>query len=244
MIRLLVVMLLLSLAIASSAKAGVMAASTRVIYQASDREKSLMLVNTNPYPVIVQSWVDTGKGDPLSANAPFVILPAVFRMAPQGIQGLRILFNQETLPADRESAFWLNLYEVPPMGSSVPDAKRVMLAMNTQLKIFYRPKGLSMQLDEAVPRLIFRLRNNGKEWFIECENPTPLNVSFTSITLMVGHAEKRVEQQPDMMVTPFTKKEYTVADIGYPAAKSRLRFRYLDDSGVQHDQEADVVYQH
>ena len=106
--RLLTIGLLL-MTLAAPAAAGVMAASTRVVYPAGEREKSLMLVNTNNYPVIVQSWVDDGTGNPDTANAPFVVIPSVFRLAPKAVQGIRLLFSQTPLPKDRESVFWLNL---------------------------------------------------------------------------------------------------------------------------------------
>ncbi|WP_285803371.1 fimbria/pilus periplasmic chaperone, partial [Escherichia coli] len=41
-----------------------MPSQSRVIFNASDRMQSLMLVNTNSYPVVVQTWADNGEGDP------------------------------------------------------------------------------------------------------------------------------------------------------------------------------------
>jgi len=231
---------LLSLAFITPAQAGVMAASTRVIYQAGERDKSLMLVNTNDYPVIVQSWVDSGAGDIDAANAPFIVTPPVFRLAPQSIQGLRIMYNQEPLPADRESVFWLNLYEIPPVSKEMKESRRLTLAMNTQLKIFYRPKGLKMTLEEAVSKLTFRLQQDNGHWFIECDNPTPLNVSFTSISVSDGSAERQVESQPDMMTPPFSKKSYAITGLNSVTHKQALRFRYLDDAGEQHSVNASV----
>jgi len=228
---------LLAWLLITPAQAGVMASSTRVIYQATDREKSLMLVNTNDYPVIVQSWVDDGTGDPDSAHAPFVILPPVLRVAPKGIQSLRILYNQEPLPTDRESVFWLNLYEIPSAIGKVKDERKLALAMNTQQKIFYRPKGISLSLKDAVSRLSFHLKHDGAQWFIECVNPTPLHISFTSITLLNGSSESAVQQQPDMMTAPFSTKNYALKDVSNLTNKGTIRFRYLDDAGEQHSVE-------
>lgn len=214
--------------------AGILAASTRVIYPADAREQSLMLVNTNNYPVIVQSWVDNGSGDPQSASAPFVVLPSVFRLAPQALQGLRIIYNQELLPSDRESVFWLNLYEIPPNSNEERDSKSLTLAMNTQLKIFYRPGEITAKQKEAVNKLEFRFRTDGSHGYIECSNPSPLHVSFTSIALMKGSTEQKVELQPDMMIAPFSKKEYVLQGVTQITADSVIRFRYLDDAGTQH----------
>jgi len=46
-------------------------------------------------------------------KSPFVILPAVFRMQPAGIQSLRVFYNGAALPSNKESVVWLNLYEIP-----------------------------------------------------------------------------------------------------------------------------------
>ncbi|HAN5216354.1 TPA: molecular chaperone, partial [Escherichia coli] len=50
------VLLLLTVLFVQSVEAGIMPASSRMIYRDGDREKTLMLVNTNDYPVLVQSW--------------------------------------------------------------------------------------------------------------------------------------------------------------------------------------------
>ena len=230
----LVAVVFILLAGISSATAGVMASSTRVIYPAGEREKSLMLVNTNGYPVIVQSWIDDGTGNPDTAKAPFVVIPPVFRLAPQGIQGVRLLFDQTPMPQDRESVFWLNLYEIPPVKGVAADARRVTLAMNTQMKIFYRPKTLTMLLEEALPKLVFRLRHDKERWWVECENPTPLHISLIAISVQEGAVERRIEQQMDMMVAPFSKKNYVVIGALGSTRKHQLHLRYLDDAGEKH----------
>lgn len=215
--------------------AGIMAATTRVIYPADAREKSLMVVNTNPYPVILQTWVDQGAGDPETAKAAFISLPPVFRLEPGEMKGVRIIYNHESLPQDRESLFWLNLYEIPPekkeKGQLASDL--LMLMMNTQLKIFYRPEGLILTPEQAVKKLSFRLLHEGENWFVECHNPGPLHISFTSIMLLNGKQEQDVRQEADMMVPPFSKRRYPVSALsGPPAENGRIRFHYLDDNGV------------
>ncbi len=64
------VLLLLTVLFVQSVEAGIMPASSRMIYRDGDREKTLMLVNTNDYPVLVQSWVDNGEGSPEAASPP------------------------------------------------------------------------------------------------------------------------------------------------------------------------------
>jgi len=164
--------------------AGLLAAATRVIVGEGQRDVSLMLANTNDYPVIVQTWVDRGEANP-DVLAPFVSLPSVFHLPPQAVQGLRILLvDAQTLPRDRESVFWLNLHEVPPTRNATAREPRdtLALAMNTALKIFYRPKDLP-RVDVAA-QLRFALERVAGTWVITCRNPTPYHASFTTLEVV------------------------------------------------------------
>lgn len=100
-----------------TASAGIIASTTRVVFREGQTQQSLMVVNTNPWPIIVQTWVDEGDITvmPGHVKTPFVVVPALFRLQPKAMQGLRLIYNQASLPADRESVFWLNLYEIPPL---------------------------------------------------------------------------------------------------------------------------------
>mgnify|MGYP002755687489 CR=1 FL=1 len=74
--------LLLALA-AMGAQAGIIASATRVIFREGDTEKTLMLLNTNGYPIVAQTWVDDGdvNAAPELSRAPFVtqrFRPATF----------------------------------------------------------------------------------------------------------------------------------------------------------------------
>lgn len=120
-----------------------------------------MLLNTNGYPIVAQTWVDNGdvNAAPELSRAPFVTLPSVFALPPSALKGLRILFAGAALPTDRESVFWLNLYEIPPSQPTTPPlASRVTLAMNTQMKIFYRPKALKGNAENAAEAVSFTLQ--------------------------------------------------------------------------------------
>lgn len=206
-----------------TAISGIMPASSRVIYHSAEREKTLMLVNTNDYPIVVQSWVDNGEGSPDAVTAPFVVIPPVFRLAAGSIQGLRIVYNHDPLPQDKESVFWLNLYEIPP-GNSSNDPFHLTLAMNTQLKIFYRPEAVIITPDDVVHKLTYRLGYDGRAGYIELRNPTPLHISFGSIR--VGNT--KVIQESDMMIRPFSQQRYRL--VGNDIS-GKVIVSYLGDNG-------------
>ena len=220
-----------------SAQAGVMSASTRVIYDAAQREKSLMLNNTNTYPVIVQSWVDDGSGDPVNAKAPFIVLPAVFRLLPGKTQAIRIIYNQERLPEDRESMFWLNLYEIPPLTGREGNDPRITLAMNTQIKLFFRPKNMSMSSTEAIDKLSFTLLSSAGKYYIECKNPGPFHISFTSLLLSNDKIKKTVNNKNYLILKPFETLKLPVDISANDARSGRVVFRYIDDIGANREKE-------
>lgn len=209
--------------------AGVMPVTTRVIYPQGVREKTLMLVNTNSWPVIVQTWVDSGEGSPDSGAAPFVILPPIFRLAPGSTQGLRIIYNHDRLPTDRESIFWLNLYEIPPDNTD-QDKSFVKLAMNTQLKIFYRPQSLTLTPEKAIDKLTFRLINEGENSWLEFNNPTPLGISFTTLSVTGRAGQTKARQQNDMMIKPLSQRRYPLErNVGSDAVN--VEASWINDSG-------------
>ncbi len=90
------VLLLLTVLFVQSVEAGIMPASSRIIYRDGDREKTLMLDNTNDYPVLVQSWVDNGEGSPEAASPPLcgaaTGFPPRLRDEPRGC-GLSIIMT-------------------------------------------------------------------------------------------------------------------------------------------------------
>lgn len=195
---------LLMFNINQAAHAGLVASSTRMIYQPESRERTLMLANTNDYPVVVQTWVDNGDVDstPDQAEAPFMVLPAVFKMQSGAAQALRIINKGDNLPTDRESVYWLNLYEIPPKTRRNADAHaQVAMAMNTQMKIFYRPNGLAPKPDEAMKKVSFILQKQNKEYVLTIDNPTPYHVSFGQMQLNSAQQSHTIAQQMDMMIT-------------------------------------------
>ncbi|CZW57301.1 fimbrial biogenesis chaperone [Enterobacter cloacae] len=219
-----ILLLMFCLCLSASASAGLVAAATRVIFNEGETQKSLMLVNANAWPVVVQSWVDHGdvNAAPGSVKTPFVAIPAVFRLSPDGGQGLRLVYNNLPLPADRESVFWLNLYEIPPV---TQQEQSMVLTMNTQMKIFWRPRGLG-QPDTALKQLTFRLEGGD----LLCHNASPYFVSFAELALNSSGSLLRARQQPDMMVAPFSEKRYPLEPGAHHQAE-RVQVDIIDDNG-------------
>jgi len=216
-------------------QAGIIASATRVIFREGDNEKSLMLLNTNDYPIVVQTWVDDGdvNAAPEQSTAPFVSLPAVFSMQPKTMKGLRLIYNQQSLPKDRESVFWINLYEIPPTRPVIPPLQpSVTMAMNTQMKIFYRPKAV-VAAEKDAPKPMFTLKKEDNHYVLLCDNPSPVYLSFSRLALRIGQQNYPVQQESDMMTPPFGSKKYRIDGIVQSGAMSSamVNAAIIDDQG-------------
>ncbi|MGE4801081.1 molecular chaperone [Yersinia hibernica] len=220
-------LLLLIMTCSVPAMASVVAEKTRILFSDGSTEESLQLVNSNDYPVAVQVWVDDGDlmATPEKAISPVLVLPPLFRLQPQAQRSLRlILSGASKLPLDRESAFWLNVYEIPPKATTkADDESSVTLALRMQYKVFYRPKNLPAPADTVSKALTFVLERNGNTAVVKVDNPTPYYASISALTL--GSAEGL----PDM-VAPFSKLDFPLNRV--PTADSKtVNFVLIDDLG-------------
>lgn len=220
------------------AQAGIIASATRVVFHEGDTEKTLMLVNTNNYPIVAQTWVDNGdvNAAPELSHAPFISLPSVFGMQPGMFKGLKIILTDTSLPTDRESVFWLNLYEIPPQSAhDVPLQSRVTLAMNTQMKIFYRPKKLADEAKHAPDNVSFKLEKSGKGYQLICKNNSAFYLSFANLSVQLGKRSYPVQLQSDMMAAPFSNKTYHIDYINeYDLLQTAtVETKVINDQGLQ-----------
>jgi len=159
------------------AVAGIVITGTRVVYPAQEREVTVKIDNRGDKPVLAQSWVDDGVADatPETARAPFTITPPVNRINPGKGQTLRLMYTGEPLPTDRESVFWLNVLEVPPMNKEKQN--QLQMAFRSRIKIFFRPSALAGDANLAGQSVTWKKVSGG----VEGTNPTPYYVSLANI---------------------------------------------------------------
>lgn len=176
----------LLLLFAAPSRAGIQLDSTRVIYPADKREVTLAITNHADTPRLIQAWVDNGDSDSSAQSnaAPFIVMPHIFRLDPDKDQTLRIIFTDGNVPQDRESVFWLNVLEIQPKHTEKQaDRNTMKVTIRTRLKLFYRPQGLAGSPKDALTQLRWRRVPQEKGYAVECENPTPWNISFNHVGL-------------------------------------------------------------
>ncbi|MEY8174909.1 fimbrial biogenesis chaperone [Burkholderia multivorans] len=214
------------------AAAGVTPEVSRVVFVADAAEQAVQLYNLNAYPVLVQAWVDDGdiQSVPQSSNAPIVALPPIFRMAPHDQTSLRLINAGEPLPTDRESLFWLNLYEIPatPMGWGL-DRQTVTVTMRTQVKLFVRPVDLDNSGVDRLQQLRLSLAAAPGGLALTIENPTPYYATIGSVQVKLGDISKQAV--PDM-IAPFSRTMVTFDGwLTAPGTPADVTFSMIGDDG-------------
>ncbi len=118
---------------------------TRIIYVAGEREVSVRTNNKGQVAALVQVWIDSGDINAMvtTTKEPFIVTPPIYRVEPGKGQSVRLIYNGMPLPQDRESLFWFNLLEIPPVNNKNDDDRKLELAFRTRIKLFYRPAMLA-----------------------------------------------------------------------------------------------------
>lgn len=217
---------------ATAADASVVITGTRVVFPAQQSEVTVRLSNQADHPALVEAWIDTGdtKSTPDNTNAPFLITPPLFRMEPHKDQNLRIIYTQaaQPLPTDRESVFYLNVLEVPPKptGSQAAGRNYLQFAMQSRLKLFYRPAGLPGDVMKAPDQLRFTAQGTT----LDVRNPTPYYVTIGSVAF--GPDGKPLEGVSGM-VAPLGELHLTLKGLAQaPAAGTAITFATINDYGA------------
>lgn len=91
------VSILLLVLVSQWACASVVLTGTRVIYPGDAKDHSIQLRNRDSFPNVVQLWmdIDNPESTPETADAPFVLLPAIFKVPANGGQTVRMLYTAQ-----------------------------------------------------------------------------------------------------------------------------------------------------
>lgn len=236
-----------TLSVVLPAHASVVIDGTRVVYPASQKEVTVRFENKNQKPALVQVWLDEGDADltPELARVPFIATPPIFRMEPGKQQVLRLSYTGEPLPTDKESLFWLNMLEVPPKAQASEKQNQLQLAFRTRIKVFFRPDGLPFDVSQAPEKLRWKLVSGEQGHALEVHNPTPYNISFESVELVVGkqrHLKPVGQSSSENMVGPGDRNRFPLPSLKAAiGVAGQVEFQTIDDHGAKHMHLTDIV---
>lgn len=210
------------------ASAVVNAEKTRVVFNSGSIAESLSLVNSEKEPVVVQVWTDNGDPtvSPDKVHTPVVINPPVFKMKPGEMRNIRLLMvSAGSLPQDRESLYWLNIYQIPPNTETQhKDEKRVVLPLKIRMKVFFRPEKVGELKESDIQKLQFSIDREPGSKTLLIQNPTPWHLTLSS--LRSGETELS-----GVMVAPFTSERVEI-----PAGKNlsdKVEYDVINDNGTR-----------
>ncbi|EBS5119648.1 fimbrial chaperone [Salmonella enterica subsp. enterica serovar Oranienburg] len=165
----------LSFAFCSQSMAAFVLNGTRFIYDEGKKNVSFTVTNEADKSYGGQVWIDnTNQGN----GVYMVPQPPFFKVGAKQKQIIRIMSTDASLPKDRESLFWLNVQEIPPKPEVKDTAGSVLaIAMNTRVKVIYRPSSIKNGRQDAEKQLILEQRGN-ETWL---KNPTPYYMAVVSM---------------------------------------------------------------
>ncbi|EEZ39037.1 fimbrial chaperone [Photobacterium damselae] len=156
-----------------SASAAFVLNGTRYIYDEGRKNISFEITNQSKETYGGQVWIQN-TSLPKSEVA-FVPIPSFFKVDGKQTQVVRIMKITDKLPKDKESLFWLNVQEIPPINK---DQNNIMvIAVNTQVKLIYRPTLLIKGRENAEAKMT--LKKVGDSYALN--NPTPYYFAVTAL---------------------------------------------------------------
>lgn len=211
----------LTTTLATPAMAAFVLNGTRFIYEEGKKNISLEVTNNAKDTYGGQIWIDN-----ISQNKSDVFMvpsPPVFKVDAGKKQIIRLMNVNPALPADRESMFRINAQELPPKPAQT-EGSVLAIAMNTQVKLIYRPKALNEGRKDAEKKLT--TLNKGTTWL---KNPTPYYFAVTGLKVSGKTVNIPKEKQAGLaMLAPFSE-----ADTGLNAS-GKLTVQAINDwGGVQ-----------
>lgn len=208
---------------------------TRLILNENEREVTFRIKNEGDNAVLMQLWTDRDNfmDKPESIKTPFMILPPVFRL--NGMDSrtarLQLIDNEESLPKNKESLFWLNALEIPQKAKGTTDEVLLQVAFRTRIKIFYRPVAISqINTEKEIDKIkVIKISCDNSEC-IRLENRTPFHYSLLKISL--GSGKEIIDLPQDGLLFPFSSLDIPSGKIAL-VNESIKSFTWIDDYGVE-----------
>ncbi|EUD05274.1 TPA: molecular chaperone [Providencia alcalifaciens] len=208
--------------------------STRVIYpQDAKNGVTYTITNNTTIPYLLQARLLPWEGNASSQTerenteaaddnlTAFIALPPLQRFEPGETLTLRILQKHHLLTQDKESIAQLSLTAIPAQSKAAAEGAHMVLAVQNNLKLFYRPAGLpEHNFDHIAEQLQFQRTKNT----LTLKNPTPFYVTLASLSV----GKNALDLSPSRMVAPFSERQWPL-DASHTA--NDIHWRFIDDEG-------------
>lgn len=212
---------------ASMASAGITLDGTRVIFAAPAKETSVVVRNQGSNDIMVQSWVEPDTNGP-ATDVPFAITPPLVRLGGNKQQILRILYQGQGLPTDKESVFWLAVQEIP---QKAKDENTLQIAIRQRVKLFYRPANLPDTAANAAKSLQWKLVEQNGKAALSVTNPSVYHVSFSGSTVTLRNGKDKGTATAEMLAPGATRTVEIKGSAGVRSGATTVEFDSINDYG-------------
>lgn len=212
---------------ASMASAGITLDGTRVVFAAPAKETSVVVRNQGSNDIMVQSWVEPDTNGPVT-DVPFAITPPLVRLGGNKQQVLRILYQGQGLPTDKESVFWLAVQEIP---QKAKDENTLQIAIRQRVKLFYRPANLPDTAANAAKSLQWKLVEQNGKTMLSVSNPSAYHVSFSGSTVTLRNGKDTGTATAEMLAPGATRTVAIKGSTGMRAGTTTVEFDSINDYG-------------
>ncbi|MCC4605476.1 fimbria/pilus periplasmic chaperone [Xanthomonas campestris pv. badrii] len=161
---------------------GITVGGTRIVYPAEQKVRTISVSNSSKHSTfLVQSWVEDALG---KRTHDFVVTPPLYSSGPGDENTVRLIYVGGHPATDHEELYYFNSKAIPSIDKDSLQGKNMLLiATVTRLKLFLRPHGLKLAVDQAPSKLTFE-QNNGN---LIIRNPTPYYLTLCG--MKVGSTE-------------------------------------------------------
>lgn len=229
---------LTALFIFNAANADVYINATRVIYPAEKREITFTVGNGGTSKSLIQTWVDEGnpKETPDNTKAPFILTPPIAVIGPQRTQNIRMSFSgEQTLPADKESLFWINVLEAP---KNTQDPNELRISLRTRIKLLYRPEKLEIKPENAPEKIEWKVDHEDGKWMLSAQNNSPYFITLSQIKIKTEQFAGTVKLTPqNSMISPHGSIKLPLSS-DKSVTEPGIKFSTINDYGGTSDYSA------
>ncbi|AIS11022.1 molecular chaperone [Pseudomonas chlororaphis subsp. aurantiaca] len=212
---------------ASMASAGITLDGTRVVFAAPAKETSVVVRNQGSNDIMIQSWVEPDSSGP-ATDVPFAITPPLVRLGGSKQQTLRILYQGQGLPTDKESVFWLAVQEIP---QKAKNDNTLQIAIRQRVKLFYRPANLPDNAANAAKSLQWKLVEQGGKTALSVTNPSAYHVSFSGSTVTLRNGTNTGSATAEMLAPGATRVVAIKGSAGARSGAATVEFDSINDYG-------------
>ncbi|HDG1682898.1 TPA: molecular chaperone [Kluyvera ascorbata] len=213
-----------------AASASVVMEGNRVILDASLAQKTVKFTNNDSFPYIVQVWLSVtpdGKEADGQQNR-LAVSPAIFKIGPKQDQVISLLNPAAGQKLTKEQVSYLHFTQVPSMPADQQDKNKLVLIVNSTVKVFLRPSDLPIAYEQMLDFVHYKIEKNTHGCYLEVSNQSPYYLNSIRVSMPSGATKSAI---PMTMLAPESAVQLKANCDAVQNAKE-IRVSFLNDYGV------------